>query len=112
MQDALNRLNRQMDGRGLPAIEMGVGINCGPVVVGNIGSETRKKYGIVGASVNITQRIQGQSGAGEVVIAGPVYDLINADIAVKRTFSRSLKGVASPVQLYTVVPQKSGNIQS
>jgi class 3 adenylate cyclase len=90
---------------------MGIGVNCGSVVVGNIGSETRKKYGIVGASVNITQRIQGQSEAGEVIIAGPVYDMIRADIAVKRTFSTGLKGVASPLQLYAVVPHHSDNLQ-
>jgi class 3 adenylate cyclase len=112
MQAAMDRLNRQMDERGLPAIEMGVGVNCGPVVVGNIGSETRKKYGIVGASVNITQRIQGQSAAGEVVVAGSVYDMIQADITVKRTFSTSLKGVASPVRLHVVVPHESNNTQS
>jgi class 3 adenylate cyclase len=111
MQTAMNRLNRQMDARGLPVIEMGIGVNCGSVVVGNIGSETRKKYGIVGASVNITQRIQGQSEAGEVIIAGPVYDMIRADIAVKRTFSTGLKGVASPLQLYAVVPHHSDNLQ-
>ena len=112
MQAAMDRLNRQMDERDLPAIEMGIGVNCGPVVVGNIGSETRKKYGIVGASVNITQRIQGQSGAGEVVISGLVHDMIQADITVERTFSTSLKGVASPLQLYAVVPHEPDNTQS
>lgn len=112
MQAAMDRLNRQMGERDLPAIEMGIGVNCGPVVVGNIGSETRKKYGIVGASVNITQRIQGQSGAGEVVISGLVHDMIQADITVERTFSTSLKGVASPLQLYAVVPHEPDNTQS
>ncbi|MCA9450968.1 MAG: adenylate/guanylate cyclase domain-containing protein, partial [Candidatus Omnitrophica bacterium] len=44
--------------RGLPQLEMGIGLNTGDVIVGNIGSERRLKYGIVGATVNLTSRIE------------------------------------------------------
>ena len=83
---------------------MGVGVNCGPVVVGNIGSETRKKYGIVGSVVNFTQRIQEQSKAGEVVVAESVYTTIEPVVTVQRVFLASLKSVASAVRLYAIVP--------
>lgn len=104
MQGAMYLLNRQMAQCKLPTIEMGVGVNCGRVVVGNIGSETRKKYGIVGSVVNFTQRIQGQSKAGEVVVAEPVYTTIEPVVTVQRVFSASLKGVASAVRLYAIGP--------
>ena len=58
MQQTLAELNREMVEDGLPMLEMGIGINTGPVVVGNLGSEARTKYGIVGAVVNIASRIE------------------------------------------------------
>jgi len=109
MQDAMCRLNDALTQRELPDLAMGIGINCGPVVVGNIGSERRKKYGIVGSAVNITQRIQGQSRAGEVVLSEAVYRLVRSDAAVSRTFSATLKGVASEMQLYAVSPKEKAN---
>ena len=107
MQGTMNLLNQQMEMRDLPSIQMGVGINCGPVVVGNIGSETRKKYGIVGSSVNITQRIQGQSEAGEVVVSEVVFKMVESDVAITRAITASLKGVASAAQLYAITTKKN-----
>jgi adenylate cyclase len=105
MHAAIDQRNREMTARHLPALSMGMGINSGPVVVGNIGSEARKKYGIVGAAVNITQRIQGQADAGEVVVSRSVFEMVESHVAVLRDFSAPLKGVTSAMQLYAVVPQ-------
>jgi class 3 adenylate cyclase len=73
-------------------------------VVGNIGSQTRKKYGIVGASVNITQRIQGQSEEGETVVSEPVIDMVRSWVSVARSFSATLKGVTARVTLTVINP--------
>lgn len=105
MNADIDRLNQQMSRQDLPELKMGIGINCGPVVVGNIGSEMRKKYGIVGAAVNVTQRIQAEAEAGEVVISQSIFDMAESHVTVIRNFSASLKGVASTMQLYTVVPK-------
>lgn len=105
MQAAMDRLNRHLAAQDLPLLEMGIGINCGPVVVGNIGSETRKKYGIVGAVVNVTQRIQGQSAAGEVIVSAAVVDLLHDGVTIAREFTADLKGVAAAVQLYAIIRQ-------
>ena len=105
MQAAMRQLNRHLADHELPALEMGIGINCGPVVVGNIGSEQRKKYGIVGSVVNITQRIQGQSAAGEVLASEALVALVRTQVAVRREFSTSLKGVASEVKLIALTPR-------
>ena len=112
MQRAMVLLNQKLDQRSLPEITMGIGINSGPVVVGNIGSETRKKYGIVGSSVNITQRIQGQSHSGEVVLPRDVYRLVQSDVVVQRSFSASLKGVASEVQLVAIASIEASTHES
>ncbi|MBC2710065.1 MAG: HAMP domain-containing protein [Desulfosarcina sp.] len=107
MQSSMHSLNRELAQLNLPQLKMGIGINSGPVVVGNIGSQARKKYGIVGASVNTTQRIQGQAGEGETVASEPVYDKIRSRVAIARTFSATLKGVSTPVKLYAIQPDEN-----
>jgi adenylate cyclase len=87
---------------GHPALHLGIGLHAGEVVVGNIGSESRAKYGIIGAPVNLTHRIQGQAQGGEVVVSEMVFHHIENMVAVKRTFQTTLKGIAHPVTLYIV----------
>lgn len=87
---------------GYPALHMGIGLHAGEVIVGNIGSESRAKYGIIGSAVNLTHRIQGQAQAGEVVISEEVYRRSEAKPMVLRSFQTHLKGIKEPVNLYVV----------
>ncbi len=102
MQDILLALNRENESLGLPRLEMGVGIHCGEVVVGNIGSEARAKYGIVGAPVNMTHRIQSVAEVGQVIVSDPVYQVIADRLKVKQSFDGELKGFREPVRLYVL----------
>ena len=65
MQQTLAILNEELVADDLPPLEMGIGINTGPVVVGNLGSEARTKYGIVGAVVNVASRIESNTIGGQ-----------------------------------------------
>lgn len=85
-----------------PPLALGIGLHAGEVVVGNIGSETRTKYGIVGAAVNFTHRIQSQAEKGEVVVSEAVYHLTHAAVDVKRVIHAHLKGHEEQVTLYVV----------
>ena len=87
---------------GYPALAMGIGLHAGEVVVGNIGSESRAKYGIIGAAVNLTHRIQGQAQGGEVVISERVLQHCPGGLSVRRTFQAKLKGIGQPVALSVV----------
>jgi class 3 adenylate cyclase len=102
MQESMKAFNREMLSENLPSLEMGIGINAGVVVVGNIGSDTRAKYGIVGSPVNLTQRIQSTAEEGEVVVSDSVYKHVPDDVKVKRKFSIKLKGVQEESTLYGV----------
>jgi len=87
---------------GYPPLHLGIGLHAGEVVVGNIGSEFRAKYGIIGSAVNLTHRIQGQAQGGEVVVSEMVFHHSQETLAVSRSFQTKLKGIAHPVTLYVV----------
>jgi len=106
MQADMENVNRELRSEGLPELRMGIGINVGEVIVGNIGSETRAKYGIVGSAVNITQRIQSQAEGGEVVISESVYRYLPEQLIIKDSFSASLKGLQEEVKIYVLKGMK------
>jgi adenylate cyclase len=102
MQQAMLNVNLAGIGQKLPPLHMGIGLHAGEVVVGNIGSETRAKYGIVGSAVNLAHRIQAQARGGEVVVSQAVYQLVQPEVRITRKFEVRLKGIQDPVTLYGV----------
>jgi len=104
MQKDLSQHNLENRTLALPELQMGIGVHVGEVVVGNIGSTSRAKYGIVGAAVNLTHRIQSIASAGEIVLSESAYDLLKEHISVQVQSSVALKGVPKPVPLYVVKP--------
>ncbi len=102
MQAEMKSFNRKMEGDNLPGLAMGIGINAGQVIVGNIGSETRAKYGVVGSAVNITSRIQAKAMADEIVISESIYQYTKDQIHTQKKFSAQLKGVDEPVLLRVI----------
>ncbi len=87
---------------GLPELQMGIGIHTGEVIVGNIGTESRAKYGIVGSDVNLTARIQSVAGGGRVVVSQETVETLGDRIEVSADFRVCLKGVGKDRELYEV----------
>jgi class 3 adenylate cyclase len=104
MQRQTAVLNADLQSGPLPAVETGIGINAGPVIVGNIGSKDRTKYGIVGSPVNITQRIQEYAGPGEIVVSSALLAQARSELRVLRRFIARIKGFRDPISLYAVAP--------
>jgi adenylate cyclase len=102
MQQAMPEVNLTGIGQGLPSVDMGIGLHAGEVVVGNIGSESRAKYGIIGSAVNLAHRIQAQARGGEVVVSQAVYRLVQHEVTLTREFEVRLKGIQDPLTLYAV----------
>ena len=69
MQLAMPEINEQNRLEDLPEVEMGIGIHTGQVVLGNIGSAERMKYGVVGRHVNLTSRIQSYTTGGQILVS-------------------------------------------
>jgi class 3 adenylate cyclase len=102
MQQTLRALNRELVDDGLPPVEMGIGINTGPVVVGNLGSVTRTKYGIVGAAVNVASRIESNTVGGQVLIGEDTYARVRDLVVAEPPMTVMMKGLKKPLVCYPV----------
>jgi class 3 adenylate cyclase len=102
MQKALMQLNNEIVKEGYPPLEMGIGINTGTVIAGNIGSEMRLKYGIVGAPVNIASRIESDSVGGQVLVGLSTYEQVSHLVTAETARTVMMKGVKAPIVYYPV----------
>ncbi len=102
MQNALHGFNAEIAAEGYLPLEMGIGINTGTVIVGNIGSEIRSKYGIVGTAVNIASRIESLTTAGEVFISQSTYTALEGMLETGPPQTQMMKGLLHPLVFYPV----------
>ncbi len=100
MQRAMAEINRQHEVAGLPRFEMGIGVNTGEAVVGNIGSEQRAKYAVVGSAVNVAARVEGATVGGQVFITARTYERISEIAEVAAPIAVQMKGLAEPLALF------------
>ena len=97
----VNARNREM---GLPTtVEMGIGLNTGEVVVGNIGSMQRAKYGVVGSAVNVTSRIESYTNGGQIMVSQSTLDVVGDYVEIEEQLYVEPKGVSLPIPIYSVV---------
>lgn len=102
MQQAMIPVNEQMKEWNLPPLEMGIGINTGEVVVGNIGSEKRTKYGIVGSQVNLTYRVESYTTGGQILISEKTLKEAGDIVKIDGQKTVQPKGVKEPIVIYSV----------
>lgn len=102
MQTALVEINEEQRRRGLPELRMGISINTGDVIVGNIGSEKRSKYGAVGSTINEAYRIESYTVGGQILISPSVQERIAGLVQIQSTQEVQFKGLQEPVTLYSV----------
>jgi len=82
--------------------EIGIGIDSGIIVSGNLGSDIKMEYTVIGDSVNIASRLGSVAGHGEIVISRSVYELIRAIVAVEPIAPQKLKGKSELVESFKV----------
>lgn len=102
MQIAMARVNAWNVQQGFPEIEMGIGINTGEVVVGNIGSRKRAKYSVQGSNANLASRIEGHTVGGQILIAGATREAVKKPLTILSTMTIEPKGVLHPITIYEV----------
>jgi adenylate cyclase len=108
MLDDLKRFNNEIAKEGVPAFGMGLGINTGSVVVGNMGSDQRFDYTCLGDSVNLAARLEGQSKPyGVKLVLGPkTAEQVMGEFNVVELDLLAVKGKTEPVSIYTVVKNR------
>ncbi|GAB4167074.1 MAG: hypothetical protein Kow00100_06460 [Geothermobacteraceae bacterium] len=102
MQRTIVDFNEEQKVRGLPPLQMGIGINTGSVIAGNIGSTSRMEYTVIGDNVNIAARLQGLAGAGEILISEATWHEVSREVEAEALPPMQLKGKQQPVAIYRV----------
>ena len=102
MQQAMSDLNEYNQSIGMPDLFMGIGINSGEVVVGELGSEHYNEYTVIGDEVNLVARIEAHSLRGQILISDRTYKLAQDFVEVSTPNEIEVKGSTDPVNLYEV----------
>ena len=102
MQGRMKEVNAWNKERGFPSLEMGIGVHTGEAILGNIGSEKRMKYGVVGDCVNVAGRIESYTVGGQVLISDYTRRKIDVPLKLVRNLEVLPKGMSSPLLLHQV----------
>ncbi|MBF0339986.1 MAG: response regulator [Magnetococcales bacterium] len=102
MQKAMTRVNAENRRQGLPEFMMGMGLNTGMVVAGNIGSDKRTKYGVVGSAINLTARIESLTVGGQILISDATAKACGPILTIDQSWEVMPKGVGRPVTIHQV----------
>lgn len=103
MQLGMSDVNERNRRDGLPELEMGIGLNTGDVVAGNIGSELRSKYGVVGHNVNLTSRIESCTIGGQILAAPSTLDDTALQVLRGKRVTVAVKGAEKPLALSEIL---------
>ena len=112
MQRAMIDINRDNRKAGLPEISMGIGVNTGDVITGNIGSEKRSKYGVVGHHVNLTARIESHTAGGDILISSSTLDKLQIPVHIGQQQQAQVKGINEPVTMHFVLPDAEEEVRA
>lgn len=102
MQNALYLFNRELINEGRTDIQMGIGLNSGSFVAGNLGSEQRMEYTVIGDQVNLAQRVESKAGRGNVFISPSTYERTGKKVLVSMLQPCRVKGIDQPVPMASV----------
>jgi adenylate cyclase len=108
MQAALRRIAQEKSALGLQALRMGVGINTGEMMVGNMGSAELFNYTVIGDEVNLGARLEAETRKwdADTIISESTYEQVKDGVIAERLGEATVKGRAKPVTIYKVTGLK------
>jgi adenylate cyclase len=100
--EALVKMNEKWKERGRPELKIGIGINFGEVFAGNIGSNRRLEYTVIGDAVNVAKRLCDTAGPNEILISEPFFKALKNPPKVENLEPIQVKGKTKKVPVYRV----------
>lgn len=106
IKSTIAKINSSRHSQGLIPLQMGIGLDSGEVIVGNMGSQTRMEFTAVGDAVNMASRLTDLAKGGDIIVSEAIYNLIKDNVLAERMSGIDIKGIESPVTLYNIIALK------
>ena len=100
--DGADGLERKLMDRFGRKISFGIGVHCGPAVVGNIGCDFRMDYTAIGDTVNTASRLEGKAQSGQILISDAVYEAVKDRVQAEKIGVIPLKGKSQGILVYSL----------
>jgi len=104
MRASLARYNESLARRGLPPLAFGVGIHCGPVIAGLVGSETMQEFTVLGDVVNVAARVEALTRrlGGDILVSEAVHAVLGKRFRLRAMPPAPIKGKSLPIRTWAV----------
>jgi class 3 adenylate cyclase len=103
MQRAVHRWTGEPGREQRHTFQIGIGINTGTVIAGNIGSPEKMDFTVIGDTVNLSSRLQGIAKGGEIIVGEPTYEIVRERFPFEEVGEVALKNSIRPVRCYRLM---------